>query len=99
MRTFKKLVFVCLTFSLAIGVLYTPGWAKDGRVDYPNQIYDLFCARPAAFLGGIAGTAAFILALPFTAASGGIDDSFDMFVVKPFWYAFVREFPDERAGQ
>jgi len=99
MRTLRKVVFACLTFSLAMGVLSTPGWAKDGRIDYPNRIYDLFCARPAAFLGGIAGTAAFILALPFTVASGGVDDSFNMFVAKPFWYAFVREFPDEGTWQ
>jgi hypothetical protein len=99
MKTLKKVVFVCFAFSLAMGLLYTPAWAKDGTVDYPNQIYDLFCARPAAFLGGIAGTAAFILSLPFTVASGGVDDSFNMFVVKPFWYTFVRTFPDERAWQ
>jgi hypothetical protein len=99
MMEFKKVFFVFLAVSLAIAVLYTPGWTQDGSVDYPNQIYDLFCARPAAFLGGIAGTAAFILALPFTVASGGVDDSFNMFIVRPFWYAFVRRFPDEKAWQ
>jgi hypothetical protein len=95
MMAFKKVVFVCLAVSLAMTVLYTPGWAQDGSVDYPDQVYDLFFARPAAFLGGIAGTAAFIISLPFTVASGGIDDSFKMFVVKPFWYTFVRKFPAE----
>lgn len=99
MMTFKKVILVFLAFSLTIAVLYTPGWTQDGSVDYPNQIYDLFCARPAAFLGGIAGTAAFILALPFTVASGGVDASFNMFIVRPFWYAFVRKFPDDKAWQ
>ena len=92
----KKVVFVFLVFSLAIAVLYTPGWAQDGYVDYPNQIYDLLFARPAAFLGGIGGTAVFIISLPFTVATGGVDDSFNMFVVKPIWYAFVRKFPDRK---
>jgi hypothetical protein len=96
MMELKKMVFVFLTFSLAVAVLYTPGWTQDGSVNYPDQIYDLLCARPAAFLGGIGGTAVFIIALPFTVATGGLDDSFNMFVVKPFWYAFVRKFPDEK---
>ena len=97
MMEFKKVAFLFLAVSLAIAVLYTPAWAQDGSVDYPNQIYDLLCARPAAFLGGIGGTAVFIIALPFTVASGGVDDSFNMFVVKPFWYAFVRKFPDQKS--
>jgi hypothetical protein len=96
MMELKKMVFVFLTFSLAVAVLYTPGWTQDGSVNYPDQIYDLLCARPAAFLGGIGGTAVFTIALPFTVATGGLDDSFNMFVVKPFWYAFVRKFPDEK---
>jgi len=97
MMEFKKVAFLFLAVSLAIAVLYTPAWTQDGSVDYPNQIYDLLCARPAAFLGGIGGTAVFIIALPFTVASGGVDDSFNMFVVKPFWYAFVRKFPDQKS--
>jgi hypothetical protein len=95
MAEFKKVVFVFLAFSLIFAVLDTPGWTDDGYVDYPDQIYDLLFLRPAAFLGGIGGTAVFIIALPFTAATGGVDDSFNMFVVKPFWYAFVRKFPDK----
>jgi hypothetical protein len=96
MMEFKKVVFVFLAFSLALGVLYIPAWAQDGSVDYPDQIYDLLCVRPAAFLGGIGGTVVFIIALPFTVPSGGVDESFNMFVVKPFWYAFVRKFPDKK---
>jgi amino acid transporter len=97
MMELKKVVFVFLAFSLAIAVLYTPGWTQDSSVDYADQIYDLLFARPAAFLGGIGGTAVFIIGLPFTVASGGVDDSFNMFVVKPFWYAFVRKFPDKKS--
>jgi hypothetical protein len=94
---FKKVVFVFLAFSLVLAILDTPAWTQDGSVDYADQIYDLLCARPAAFLGGIGGTAVFIIALPFTVASGGVDDSFNMFVVKPFWYAFVRRFPERKS--
>ena len=96
MTQFKKVVFVFFAFSLVLAVLYTPAWAQEVSVDYLDQIYDLLCARPAAFLGGIGGTAVFIIGLPFTVATGGVDDSFNMFVVKPFWYAFVRKFPDRK---
>ncbi len=92
----KKVVFVFLAFSLALAVLNTPAWSEDTSVDYADQIYDVLFARPAAFLGGIGGTAVFIISLPFTVATGGVDDSFNMFVVKPFWYAFVRKFPDRK---
>jgi len=92
----KKVVFVFLAFSLALAVLYTPAWSEDASVDYADQIYDVLFARPAAFLGGIGGTAVFIISLPFTVATGGVDDSFNMFVVKPFWYAFVRKFPAKK---
>ena len=89
------MVFIFLAFSLTLGVLCTPAWAKkDDNVDYSVQIYDLLCVRPAAFLGGIGGTAAFVITLPFTVGTGGVDKSFNLLVVKPFWYAFVRKFPD-----
>jgi hypothetical protein len=93
---FKKVVLVLVIASLAIAALDTPAWSEEGFADYGDRIYDLFCARPAAFLGGIAGTAAFVIALPFTVASGGVKDSFNMLVAKPFWYAFVRKFPEEK---
>jgi hypothetical protein len=96
MMEFKKMAFVFLAFSLALAVLHTSAWAQEGSIDYMDQIYDLLCARPAAFLGGIGGTAVFVISLPFTVTTGGVDDSFNMFVVKPFWYAFVRKFPDRK---
>ena len=99
MIKFEKVVFVFLAFSLALAVLYTPAWSEDASVDYADQIYDVLFARPAAFLGGIGGTAVFIISLPFTVATGGVDDSFNMFVAKPFWYAFVRKFPDKNLDE
>jgi hypothetical protein len=99
MLEIRKLLFVFLAVSLAITVLYTPAWSDDTSIDYPNRMYDLLCARPAAFLGGIGGTAVFVIVLPFTLPSGGAKDSFNMFIAKPFWYAFVRKFPDEKSKQ
>ena len=93
---FKKLVFLFMIASFAIIALDTPAWSEEDFADYGDRIYDLLCARPAAFLGGIGGTAVFVIALPFTVASGGVKDSFNMLVAKPFWYAFIRKFPEEK---
>ena len=93
----RKVVFVFVIALFAIVALYTPGWSEEGFTDYADYTYDLLLARPAAFLGGIGGTAVFIVALPFTVASGSVKDSFNIFVAKPFWYAFVRKFPDEKS--
>jgi hypothetical protein len=41
------------------------------------------------------GTAIFVIALPFTIPSGGVDDAANMFIVQPFQFSFVRESPDE----
>ena len=96
---FRKVGFVFAVASLTVAALYTPGWSIEGSPDYGDHIYDLLFARPAAFLGGIGGTVVFIIAIPFTVASGGVDDSFNLLVVKPFWYAFVRKFPDNKIEQ
>lgn len=96
---FRKVVFVFVIALFAVAALYTPGWSEEGFADYADYTYDLLFARPAAFLGGIGGTAVFIIALPFTIASGSADDSFNLFVAKPFWYAFIRKFPDKKAEQ
>jgi len=80
MMEFKKVVFVFLAFSLALAVLCTPAWTQDGSVDYPNEIYDLLCARPAAFLGGIGGTAVLHYCATIYCCFRSVDDSFNLFV-------------------
>ena len=96
---FKKVILIFLALSLAFAVLYAPAWAEDSsaKPDYADQIYDVLLLRPAAFIGGIGGIGVFIVSLPFVAATGGVKDSFNMFVAKPFWFAFVRKFPARRS--
>jgi hypothetical protein len=91
----KKGLLVFLTILLVITALYTRGWSEDGSHNYEYHIYDLFLARPLGILAGIAGTGVFIVTLPFTLPAGGVKESFNMFIVEPFWFSFVREFPDE----
>ncbi|NWF92025.1 MAG: hypothetical protein HXY46_03850 [Syntrophaceae bacterium] len=56
---------------------------------------DLLVARPVGVAAGIIGTAIFIVSLPFTIPTGSVREAGRMFVVEPFKFSFVREFPDE----
>jgi hypothetical protein len=100
MKGFKKIFLLLLTLSLVTGSLYSTGWAgdkfrKDDPVAHGWSAIDLLLARPLGVAAGILGTAIFVIALPFTIPSGGVDDAANMFIVQPFQFSFVRESPDE----
>jgi hypothetical protein len=58
-----------------------PAWAMMG---------DLIVARPLLIAATIIGAGAFVISLPFTAASGSIGDAGKALVVDPGKEAFVR---------
>jgi len=100
MKGLKKIFLLLLTISLVMGSLYSTGWAgdkwaKEDPVGQGWSAIDLIFARPLGIAAGIVGTAIFIVSLPFTIPSGGVDEAADMFIVKPFQFSFTRDFPDE----
>lgn len=100
MKIFKRVFLLFLTISLITVGICSSGfagkeWTKDDNVTEEWSTIDLFIARPVGIAAGILGTGIFILSLPFTIPSGGVNDAADMFIVKPFKFSFVREFPDE----
>jgi hypothetical protein len=95
MKGFKRALLIFLTIPLVIGTFYSWGWAKDDPIEDEWNILDLLIARPVGIIAGIAGTGIFILSLPFTIPTGSVDDAAKMFIVNPFKFSFVREFPDE----
>lgn len=101
MKGLKKCFLLLLTVSLVTGSLYSTGWGQDNeqwvRNDPTGQGWaavDLLVARVFGVAAGIAGSALFVVTLPFTIPSGGVHDAADMFIVKPFQFSFIREFPD-----
>jgi hypothetical protein len=94
-----------------MGSLYSTGWAEEyfGKDDPLAQGWgamDLLVARPLGVAALIGGSAVFVAALPFTgivdifssafgSPAHAVGDSFEMFMVSPFKFSFVREFPDE----
>ena len=100
MKRFKKIFLFLLTLSLVLGSLYSTGWAgdkfrKDDPVAHGWSAVDLIFARPLGIAAGLIGTGLFIVSLPFTIPTGGVDEAADMFIVKPFQFSFTRKFPDE----
>ncbi len=89
-----------MVISLVMVNLYTMGWAGDGRTkDDPVtdelNMMDVLVARPIGVVAGIIGTGVLIVSLPFTIPTGSVNEAAQMFVVKPFRFSFVRNFPDD----
>lgn len=96
----KKMTLVVLIVFLLVGSSHSGIWAwerwdkNDPVTDEWNMI-DLVVARPAGILAGIAGTGLFILTLPFTIPTGGVNHAAEKFIVSPFKFSFDREYPDD----
>jgi len=99
MKGLRKSIHVLLLVSFFIGCLSSYGWAQNQeQMQISNDelnILDLFIARPLGIVAAAGGTVLFVASLPFTLPTRSVGDSFDLFVVKPWKFSFVREFPDE----
>ena len=100
MKIMNKILWFILVTSLIFGSISSNGfcvetWSKQDPITEEWNVIDLFIARPLGIAAGILGTGLFILSLPFTIPTGGVDDAADMFIFKPFKFSFEREFPDE----
>ena len=98
----KRILVLALTLSLVVTGLCSMGWAgadnSFGRNDsmlHGWSIMDVLIARPLGVCAGIVGSAIFVVSLPFTIPAGGVRDAADIFIVQPFQFSFVRQFPDE----
>ena len=95
MKGLKKICLLCLTISFFIGSFYSWGWAQSDSTKDECNLLDLFFVRPFGIAAGIVGTAFFITSLPFTIPTNSVEKAAKMFIVEPFKFSFVREFPDE----
>jgi len=95
MKELKKGFFIFLAISLIVGSFYSIAWCQGDPIEDRLNISDLLLARPIGVAAGIIGTAIFFVSLPFTIPTGSWGKAAEMFVVEPFKFSFVREFPDE----
>jgi hypothetical protein len=96
MKGLRKSIFLLLLISFLIAILSSSGWAQEMKVSNDEiNILDLFVARPLGIVAAAGGTCLFVASLIFTLPAGGVGDSFNLFVVEPWKFSFVRDFPDE----
>jgi hypothetical protein len=95
MKRLKNSLFLFLAISLVSGSFYSVGWAQENAIKDEWNIMDLLIARPLGVAAGIIGTGVFILSLPFTIPTKRVDDAAETFIIKPFKFSFVREYPDK----
>lgn len=94
-------MFLLILFLVVTG-FWSTGWAvgdntlgRNDPVAHEFYILDILFARPIGVIAGIAGSAIFVVSLPFTIPTGAVRDAADIFIVKPFQFSFVRQFPDD----
>lgn len=76
-----------LAASLAFGQESSSTVAKT---DPAAMTMDLVLARPGGFLATLAGSAVFVVSLPFSALGGNTNEAWDSLVVTPAVYTFKR---------
>jgi hypothetical protein len=84
---------------IALTMAPSPLLAQTASPSGSDMFVDLVVTRPLGLLGVVAGSAAFVVALPFTIPSGSVDRAAEELVKKPFRYTFKRplgELPDEQ---
>jgi hypothetical protein len=67
----------------------TPALAAD-PVSPMSVAADIFLARPASFLGTVAGAGFWIVTSPITFLNGNASDTYDLLVQTPADYTFKR---------
>ena len=94
-RSKRRMVAYLFVLAMASSPLHAQTAAPSGS----DMFVDLVISRPLGLVGVVLGSAAFVVALPFTVPSGSVDRSAEALIRKPARYTFQRplgEFPDDR---
>lgn len=100
MKPVSKILFIGLItatifWNISPAVSAMEKWPpNDASTDLWNVI-DLLIARPLGIGAGILGTGVFILSLPYTLPTGGVNEALNTFIIRPFKFSFTRKCPDE----
>lgn len=84
---------------VALMIASSPLRAQTAAPSGSDMFVDLVVTRPLGLLGIVLGSAAFVVALPFTIPSGNVARSAEELVKKPILYTFKRplgELPDDQ---
>lgn len=100
MKRYKKAFSMLLISAMIMGSIYPNAlawaqWNPNDSVTDEWKMIDILVARPMGIVAGILGTGIFILSLPYTLSTGGVDEAADTFIKRPFKFSFTRKCPDE----
>jgi len=95
MKGLKKTLVLFLAVLVNMGCFCSVVLAQEEPIKDEWNAMDLLIVRPIGVAAGIIGTGFFILSLPFTIPTRGVNDAAQIFIVKPFKFSFTREFPDK----
>lgn len=94
MNKAKRLVVMAIIVSFIILPLGSTAIAQDiydpVNVGSGYMTADIFAARPVGLASTILGTATFIIASPFAALGGNLEQSCTKLIIEPFNYTFKR---------
>lgn len=62
-------------------------------------LFDLVVTRPLGFVGLVAGTVGFVIALPISLPSGSVGKTWTALVKEPAKYTFTRELGTSKSAQ
>jgi hypothetical protein len=85
----KLLTVICVCL-MGLGSVNTSRASEDPL----DVVGDVALARPGCFLATVLGSAVFVIALPFAAASGSVKATADTLVVQPAKATFTRPLGD-----
>lgn len=91
--TLKPLLFVIIVCTNSVaGIPLTWGQETEPRQTASPEaiIVDTLVARPAGMVATVVGTAAFIVALPFSLITRDVPDVAEKLIVTPARYTFTR---------
>lgn len=96
----KKVLIIFLTLLMSL-VFIIPhpfaqeSWKRNNPTTDQWKIIDVLIARPLGIVAGVLGTGIFLLSLPYTLPTGGVEEAADTFITQPFKFSFTRKCPDE----
>ena len=79
---------------VALMIASSPVRAQIEEPSGSDMFLDLVVTRPLGLLGIVLGSAAFVVALPFTIPSGSVARSAEELIKKPMRYTFKRSLGD-----
>jgi hypothetical protein len=94
----KNSLIVILILTLILFFSWTPAFAQYSTRGFERSggkmTADIFLLRPAGFVATVAGSAIYIISLPFSALGGNHEEAFDKLVKEPAKYTFERPLGD-----